>query len=29
MLIYLGGVPAWHKACEEALESWKGFDVKT
>jgi hypothetical protein len=27
-LLYLGGIPAWHKACEEALEGWKGFDVR-
>jgi hypothetical protein len=27
-LLYMGGIPAWHKACEEALEGWKGFDVR-
>lgn len=24
-LLYLGGMPAWHKACVEALEGWKGL----
>jgi hypothetical protein len=27
-LLYMGGIPSWHKACEEALEGWKGFDVR-
>ncbi|KAF7190181.1 Baeyer-Villiger monooxygenase, partial [Pseudocercospora fuligena] len=26
-LIYMGGVPTWHKACIDALEDWKGFDT--
>ena len=26
-LLYMGGIPAWHKACEEALENWSGFDL--
>lgn len=26
-LVYLGGVPAWHKQCTEALENWDNFEV--
>lgn len=26
-LIYMGGIPTWHKACEDALEGWAGFEV--
>lgn len=26
-LLYMGGIPAWHQACEDALEGWKAFDV--
>lgn len=26
-LIYMGGVPAWHQACVDALDDWKGFDT--
>ena len=26
-LLYMGGLPAWHQACIEALEGWKGFEV--
>jgi len=24
---YMSGIPAWHEACEEALEGWQGLDV--
>lgn len=27
MLIYIGGIPAWHKACINALEDWKDFET--
>lgn len=27
LLVYIGGIPAWHQACQEALEGWKSFDV--
>ena len=23
----LGGIPAWHEACLDALKDWKGFEV--
>ena len=26
-LLYMGGLPTWHKACLDALEGWKDFDV--
>lgn len=26
-LIYMGGIPAWHEACLDALEGWKGFEI--
>lgn len=26
-LLYLGGLPEWHKACEKALDGWSDFDV--
>ena len=26
-LLYVGGLPTWKKACDKALEGWKGFDV--
>ncbi|KAF2486985.1 hypothetical protein BDY17DRAFT_288105 [Neohortaea acidophila] len=26
-LVYLGGIPMWHKACVDALDGWKGFEV--
>jgi hypothetical protein len=28
-LLYLGGVPNWHKACREAIDDWQGFSVQT
>jgi hypothetical protein len=27
MLLYMGGIPAWRKACVKALEGWKNFDT--
>lgn len=26
-MIYMGGIPAWHEACKDALDGWKGFEV--
>lgn len=28
MLIYVGGIPRWHKACRASLEGWKDFETK-
>jgi hypothetical protein len=27
LLVYIGGIPAWHQACQESLKDWKSFDV--
>lgn len=27
-LLYMGGIPAWHDACQDALDGWKGFEVQ-
>jgi hypothetical protein len=27
-LIYMGGIPMWNEACWNALENWKGFEVR-
>lgn len=27
MLLYMGGIPMWHKACLESLEGWKDFET--
>ena len=27
-LIYMGGIPAWHQACLDALDGWKGFEIQ-
>ncbi|WPG98762.1 Hypothetical protein R9X50_00155600 [Acrodontium crateriforme] len=27
-LLYVGGLPAWKNACEDALEDWRGFQVQ-
>lgn len=26
-LLYMGGIPRWWNACEDALQNWKGFDL--
>jgi hypothetical protein len=28
MLVYIGGIPAYEQECREALDGWKGLEVK-
>lgn len=27
MLIYLGGIPTWHKTCVDSLVGWKDYET--